>query len=435
MTRSRVESSGVARPLALGALLSCAALLLPVEGAAFYGDRLEAFGVDGSIRTTSLMTRNYDAPLLFGKDNSNDGMAQTTLRLVAGGKPLDWLKFEVHAVQLMSMSALSGPMGGSGGGVIGGTASAPAWRLHALSLDLAEDPGDVSGQLVLDRCELRLASDLADVIIGRQAISFGKAWFWNPLDVFAAFGPMQLDRDYKPGVDALRVEVPIGESSGFTLVAAMGDVQADKKWRQLGVIGRAFTTLKGFDVALQGGLLRGGYQVGGAFSGEIEPVDVRAEVAWNQPREESGGPGGHLVAIMGISRRFESELSLSFEQLLHTGGPDDLAGRMALTGTRQLMQASRQASGVMASYPLIPVLTGSIAALMAWDDSSVTIQPGLGWSAADEVDVSIGGLLAFGKRPTTTAMSIMGATVDVPELQSEFGTWPHMLYAQLKAYF
>lgn len=413
----------------LGCVLLCCGLLAATEVSAFYGDRLEEFGVDGSVRTTSMATRNYDAPLIFGADNRSDAMSQTTFRLVAGGRPMEWLKFEVHSVLSTTMTAFGSPFGGSSGGLIGGSAVGSNWRMHPLSVEVGEEPGDVNGQFWLDRCELRLNSEIADVVIGRQAISFGKAWFWNPLDVFAAFGPTQLDRDYKPGVDALRIEVPIGEFSGLSLVAAMGDVTKSDLRREFGLVGRVFTTLAGLDLALQGALIRGQWQVGAAFSGEVEPVDIRAEVNWVLPGGLVGGPapGAHVAGVLGVSRRFENELSVSFEHLAHTGGRNiGLEGRLKLAGNRQLLQASGNVSGLMMSYPLIPVLTGSLATMASWDDGSVMVQPGLGWSAADEVDVSLGGLLAFGERPTTTGM---------PELKSEFGTWPHMVYLQLKAYF
>ena len=58
----------------------------------------------------------------------------------------------------------------------------------------------------------------AGLTIGRQAVSFGKAHFWNPLDVFLAFDPFQFDRDYKPGVDAQR-------SFGGSLRAAWNGLQ------------------------------------------------------------------------------------------------------------------------------------------------------------------------------------------------------------------
>ena len=180
-------------------------------------------------------------------------------------------------------------------------------------------------------------------------------------------------------------------------------------------------------MALQGGLLRDGWQVGAAFSGEVEPVDLRAEVAWNQPRKTDDGPGGHYVGVFGISRRFESELSLAVEHLSHNGGPDALIGRIALTPDRQLLQASRNVTGLMASYPLLPILNASMATLVSWDDRSMMIQPGLLWSAADEVDVVLGGLFAIGDRPVIDGL--------IPRIRSEFGTWPDMAYAQLKAHF
>lgn len=427
----------------LAALLVLAALVGPPrDGRALVGDRMERFGLDGSFRTMTVATRN--SWQTRGQPyNGGDGISQLNLRLVAGGEPLPWLKFEVHGVQALSVQ----PPGllsseGGGGAMIGAGAAGSGWRMHPLDLDWGETRGDVRARLSLDRCEVRIRTDRADVAIGRQAISFGKAWFWNPLDVFAAFAPLQLDRDYKPGVDALRVDVPIGEMSGLTLVAAMGDLAAEAPLDQLGVVGRVTTTLRGFDVALQGGRVGSAWQAGAAVAGELEPVEVRAEVSFVRPdqtaasslQDSHGTPtvGQHLAGVVGVSRRFENTLYLSGELLVHTGGPEDLTSRLALAGNRALLQASRQVVGLMASYELVAVMTGSLAVLASLEQPSALLQPGLTWSAADEVDVMLGGMISLGERP---AMVHVFGDLWLPDPRSELGTYPHMFWARVVAHF
>ena len=85
------------------------AALLFLHGAdvpALVGDSDEAFGLDGSLRTITAATVNYDFPLLFGEDNPGDGISSTLLRLTAGGNPADWLTYELHAVQSLTFTTL-----------------------------------------------------------------------------------------------------------------------------------------------------------------------------------------------------------------------------------------------------------------------------------------------------------------------------------------
>ena len=65
----------------------------------------------------------------------------------------------------------------------------------------------------LDRVNVTARLSFADVIVGRQAIAWGSARVVNPTDVIAPFTYSELDTEDRPGVDAVRVRVPIGALS------------------------------------------------------------------------------------------------------------------------------------------------------------------------------------------------------------------------------
>ena len=56
--------------------------------------------------------------------------------------------------------------------------------------------------------------------VGRQPIDFGNGRFWQPLNVFGAFAPTDLDTDFKPGIDALRFDWFPSDLSSLTAVYA-----------------------------------------------------------------------------------------------------------------------------------------------------------------------------------------------------------------------
>ena len=62
----------------------------------------------------------------------------------------------------------------------------------------------------LDRANVTVRLSFADVIVGRQAIAWGSARVVNPTDVIAPFTYSELDTEDRPGVDAVRVRVPVG---------------------------------------------------------------------------------------------------------------------------------------------------------------------------------------------------------------------------------
>ncbi len=64
-----------------------------------------------------------------------------------------------------------------------------------------------------DRASVTTRLPFADVIVGRQAIAWGSARVVNPTDVIAPFIYSELDTEDRPGVDAVRVRLPIGALS------------------------------------------------------------------------------------------------------------------------------------------------------------------------------------------------------------------------------
>ena len=74
----------------------------------------------------------------------------------------------------------------------------------------------------LDRANVAARLPFADVIVGRQAIAWGSARVVNPTDVIAPFTYSELDTEDRPGVDAVRVRVPIGALGEFDVGYVFG---------------------------------------------------------------------------------------------------------------------------------------------------------------------------------------------------------------------
>ena len=103
---------------------------------------------------------------------------------------------------------------------------AKGWELGILQASIPEAYGGFGERSAVTGVLAAEELGWGDLTAGRQAITFGKAYFWNPLDVFFPFDSSQIDREYKPGVDALRIDVPLGAFSGLNLVGAAGRTDA-----------------------------------------------------------------------------------------------------------------------------------------------------------------------------------------------------------------
>ena len=424
------------RPAA-AACLGAALSALPAAGGPADG-LLPA--LDANLRTTSVAAPNYGQPLLRGRDNGADFHTDLALRLIASGRPHPRLRWEAHAVQNLALTTFSSVEAGSAN-LLGAAGDEVPYRLAGARRDWG-DGGGVRGSAHLDRAHLRIAFERADLTVGRQAITFGKAWFWNPLDVFLPFGSTQFDRDYKPGVDALRVDLPLGDLSGATLVGVPGRAPSGAApagggdaWYRSALVARAFGNARGWDAAAQGGKILGGYQLGGAVTGELGGLELRGEAAWFAAQDGTGAGvtgseiGSHLSAVAGAGRGFAARgLQLQAEYLYNGAARGDLRQRFALVAEGRLRHAGRHLLGALASGRIHPLVSGSLAGLWGIGDGSWLAQPGLVWSAADEVEVVGGAVIARGPRP-------LGETAEDLRFRSEFGTCPDFYYLETKLYF
>ncbi len=420
----------------------------PAASAASLSSGSTSLDLGGSLRTIPALVQAPESDPTLG------AFDQTLLRGTAVGRLGEVLRLELHAVESITASS-----GGPASGYAGSSRSATRYRAFGLRWGQA-DQSRFSAGLEVDRASLRVSLPNLDVTVGRQPINFSKALFFNPLDAFLPFDPRAFDRDYKPGVDAVRLQVALGLTTGLEVVGALGPtlqvdrtvgavstqggfIDATRKGAAL--LGRVFTTLGHVDLSLQAGKVYGGLVAGLGGAGELFGLGWRSELTVFRvdPAEPSTflpDGRGHfpevrllddgVSLVVGVERRFESELFLALE-VFHNGlaAQDNLilsGARIALGQTQSL---SRDLAAVTASYPLTPLWSVSLAALGSLSDGSLLLTPGIKWSAGSELEVLAGALVGLGARPRLDPA--LGAKVP----QTEFGTYPHLLWLEAKLYF
>ncbi|NCA82417.1 MAG: hypothetical protein EOM72_06680 [Opitutae bacterium] len=398
------------------------AWLGPTTGAA-----QPAFSLAGNVRSLFSALNDYPNPNLAWE--REDGVSSDTiLRLIGEGQLRDGWTCEIHGAQRVRFETLEG----AGAGRFGwGEPVSATGRYRATREDgMWAEHEDGSAELSLDRLSLKVALSKADILLGRQAVNFNQAYFWNPLDVFAPFGPLQFDRDYKTGVDAARVDVPLGRLGGVNLIGALGGEteRDDVSWEGSALLARAFANWRDWDWALQGGKICGGYMAGGGASGELGLLAVRGEAAHFEPDERNGfssiGLTGHAEVVLGAGRRFFDSLDVEAEYFFNGAGESEHLNaalpRLAAGTSRQM---GRQFLGTAVRYEIHPRWTGSLLWILSFTDGSSVLQPGLAFSASEGCDLLLGGLAGLGE-------DLDGTTVE-----SEFGAYPDILYVELKLYF
>jgi hypothetical protein len=392
----------------LSILIWCLGLAIwPHPACAVSGESCQAFELNGNIRTL-LFVLDAERADPFSRRPDFDALSQTTLRLTAQGRPCPALSYEIHWVDTVtwsSSSSLGGPFNSS-------TLFGDASRYRAFEGKWRVEDGEhLTSEVFFDRFNLKAELGWGDVTAGRQAITFGKAYFWNPLDVFFPFDASQFDREYKPGFDALRLDLPFGLLSGANLVVSpgprLGTRQVDQvsndpwdvNWFGSAILGRLFANHRGWDVAVQGGKVFGGWQVGAATVGDLGPLQVRGELAWFWALESDPLPPplsgdlmeDNLVVVVGAGHRFDNSLTLDLEYLYNgAGDPDHLTAALIRTQFGASLQMGTHLLGLLLRYEFLPILVGQVATISSLSDGSIQLQPILTASLSDEMELLAG---------------------------------------------
>lgn len=367
------------------------------------------------------------------------GIGAVMGRLLLSGDVGQYVSWEFNGYQqavmntaaagsLASVSAQSNSLAASGG-----------YRWNKVRYDWYEED-QVTAGMEVDRLNLRLMVDPVDVTVGRQAINLSVTNLWAPNDFFQPFVAQAFNTVYKPGVDAARINMAIGNWSGISLIGALGyDQNLDIIWQESAFLGRAYTVLADFEWALIGGKTAWRYVAGGSFQGEIGPIGVRGEGHAGFPidhpdltdEQERNKPYAWVAG--GIDHRWANSVHLMGEYFYHgTGetGPDRYQRLLLNPGPVEDMYLGRHYGAAAISYEPHPLVVLFGQTLVNVVDPSGLASAYVTYSLSDEADFVGGALVPFGRCPE--AKTIMG--FPRVEINSEYSLYPVSLFLQIQFY-
>ena len=284
----------------------------------------------------------------------------------------------------------------------------------------------------LDRASIAYSADFGDITIGRQAIAWGSARVVNPTDVVTPYAYNQLDTEDRIGVDAIRVQIPIGvlgefdtgyvfggnlafERSAFFLRSQLNALETDFSISLLGFREHLMT---GFDIA------RG---IGGAGFW-LEAAYVYA----NTFDSENPNAENYLRASIGLDYSFGGRAYGFIEYHFSGAGaqePEDYLDnldRPAYTdGAVYLMGRHYFVPGL--TFQITPLISLSGVVLSNVSDPSVFPSLQVEYNFAQDIYLSAGGFIGIGKRPETED--------EETQFRSEFGGYPTLFFSSFRIYF
>jgi hypothetical protein len=340
-------------------------------------------------------------------------------RLTLAGRLRDDLSFEAQGL----LSAQSPASAGVTSIAVGET---PLFL--PLQWTLVDDE-DLRLDAGIDRLNVTWQRSAFRLVAGRQAITWGVNFFWPVLDLFAPFPPQRIDREYKPGVDAVRLILPIGSLSETEIVAAAQGENLEANG-SVGALARIH--LGAADVGLMVGRFHRDLVAGSFVTADVKGTGVRAEVAFT----DSGDPfDAHIDrkqfcrATVGVDRQLTATVSITVEASYNGFGTDDPAQYLLLAMADRVRRGEitslgRWYAGVALTWQAHPLVSITSPVLVNASDGSVLLLPHADWSLGDDVSLELGGIFGIGPSPRSD-----GAP------RSEYGSAPATFYGALKVYF
>jgi hypothetical protein len=380
-----------------------------------------------SLKSSALLSRWPDDPTLFPDRGTATGFWR--LRVEPQIRWRERLTFDVAFEQ--RWRAFTGASAVFVPGVLTPEGGAP-FRVRQLDWRLAS-ARNIEWRGEVDRAALHLHLPRADFTIGRQAIGWGRGALFGAVDLFAPFTPLEADREWRRGVDAVRGDVKLGKHASFDTVAAFGRTarQSSVAARVRGYAGKA-------DLEVLGGYRVRDIFAGATSSAALGDLELHGELAVYGTNRvfaplEGGRTQSIVKAVAGGSYRVPLRNGmLTYVEYVYSGfgarSPDEILLHLSdpefqeryLRGDMQIL--GRHAVGVLAAYEWSPEVSLAAQWVHSPLDGSGVAVPSVTYTINDRWSVLLNGYVPYGRAPA-------GAV-----LRSDFGASPAGLFAQIRLY-
>jgi hypothetical protein len=281
-------------------------------------------------------------------------------------------------------------------------------------LDLRWNPvndGHFTASHFVDRLYFRQNFQSASLVIGRQRIAWGTGRIWNPTDLFNPINPASFEKIEKDGADAISFKYYFASFTDLELVYNPED--HFKSWN--GAF-RFLTNYHEYDVSVMGGYFDDRLVAGGDFAGNLFEAGLRGEGIFSAEKNDLNN---HFVKfILGLDYQFTAKLYGLIEyQFNGEGQTDENRYQLQRLFTGEILNLNRNYLFVDATYQIHPLVNTGIGFNLNLNDGSGFLSPVVTYSVQSNVDLSLGGLIVFGKE------------------RSEYWYYPASIYLKGTRYF
>jgi hypothetical protein len=254
----------------------------------------------------------------------------------------------------------------------------------------------------LDNAYIKLSFKLFDLTAGKQQISLGTGYVWNPIDVFNI--KELFDPTYEqPGHNAIRLDVPLGSASTFTALFS-----PEENWQNSAKLAQLKGRISHFDYALTAvekvwrfhdytqidpettyflELPEKRKLLGVSTAGELFGLGVWTEYAYNWMEISED----FCEFVVGTDYTFNFQTYLMIEYYRNTLGKTDYTQYSLNDWMRSLAMEQKSITRdqvyAFIQHPATDLLNVGVSTIYSISDKSMALVPTLNYSFSDNVEI------------------------------------------------
>lgn len=266
----------------------------------------------------------------------------------------------------------------------------------------------------IDRLLLTFTAPGFSLHVGRQAVTWGEAFYFNIGDLFGAFPVTETNRRYKPGIDAATLTVNPGPFSSLSLAVVPVEDERDN------LAATALFPLGPGTLSLTGGRILDDEKAGTGYTVDISGTQVYGSWLFTKKPDSR-----HYWQTVAGAQRQIGPYTLIMGELFRngwgSGDPDDYPSLLFTEeyAAGNIFTLGRYSAALQVSRQVSPLVTMTPALFGNLTDGSALLRVDGALSLSDLTDISGGFFLGMGKRPDE----------GIP--MSEYGQIPFSIYVEI----
>jgi len=239
----------------------------------------------------------------------------------------------------------------------------------------------------IDRLWIKYAWKDLEITAGRQRINWGLNYVWNTNDWFNNYSFFDVDYAERPGSDALRVQYFTGALSSAEAVVKIDSTN------KLTWAGLFKTNIWQYDLQFLGGILAGeDAAIGFGWAGGLGSIGFRGEMSYIYPIRHRSATNGLFLLSVAFDYTFSNSLMIQAEGFYNQrpeGSEESLVDFYSRPSSVKDLSFTELNFFMQVSYPITPLLTGSMAVLFFPDVKGYYLGPSLTYSLGNNVELAL----------------------------------------------